>query len=76
MALLRRDLLDLLQRDPFQSFCVKLVDGNHHNVFFPLTISLLRGRVFAASPDGEWALFSYDKIASIESLFLEGSPIE
>jgi hypothetical protein len=71
MAPLYRDLLDLLERNPFQPFCIKLVNGDHHNIFYPRTVSLLRRRAFVASPDGEWVVFPFDKIASIESLYVE-----
>ena len=71
MAIVRRDLLGLLSREPFQPFCINLANGDRHVVFDPLTASLLRGRVFIASPDGEWAILPFDQIASIESLFVE-----
>jgi hypothetical protein len=69
---MRRDhLRELLAAEPFEPFRLKLVNGDIHDVFDPLTVSPARQEVFIALPDLNWVTFTYDKINSAESLIAD-----
>lgn len=64
-------LRQLLVRDPFEPFRIKLVNGDTHDVFDPQTVAPENRVVFIAYPDQNWAMFRYTKINSIESLIAD-----
>ena len=68
---MRVRLRRLLDATPFEPFRIKLVNGDHQDVFDPLTVSLERRVVFIASPDQNWCVFPVSKINSIESLIAD-----
>lgn len=61
--MIERELRALLQRQPFEPFRIKLVNGDGHDL-----VALLEDGVYVASQDGHWAEFPYDRFASFESL--------
>ena len=61
----------LLDADPFEPFRIKLVNGDHYDVFDPQTLSVERRVVFIASLDQNWVVFPVDKVNSIESLIAD-----
>jgi len=63
-----RELRELLLRDPFLSFRIKLVNGDAHDIAYPRNLALLTDSVYAAPFDGHWAQFPYHRIVSLESL--------
>jgi len=65
---IERELRALLQRQPFEPFRIKLVNGDGHDVLYPDLVALLEDGVYVASQDGHWAEFPYDRFASFESL--------
>ncbi len=65
-----QSLEDLFAAKPFEP-CLRLVNGDNHDVFYPHTVSLLRGSLNLYHADGNWAIIPYDKIAAIESLIAD-----
>lgn len=74
--MLLRDLRELLVKDPFDPFRIRLINGDFHDVADPVAFYIYRdgNRCFHASQDGHWALFTIDRIVSLESLMTESSP--
>jgi len=66
-----RDLLDLLRKDPFEPFRVRLVNGDAHDVSYPQNVVLTKRLFNIHSPDQHWVFFPLDKIASVESLLAD-----
>ena len=62
------DIAAALGRRPFEPFRIRLVNGDFHNVGYPLSMALLSAGVYIASQDGHWTVFPLTSIASIESL--------
>lgn len=65
-----RDILDLLARDPFVPFRIKLVNGDAHDVTHPALVAFLEEGLFISYSSGEWAEFPFAHVASLESLIL------
>ena len=64
----------LVEMDDYSSWVAdgfKLVNGDHHDVFDPQTVSLERTVVFIASQDQNWVVFPAAKVNSIESLIAD-----
>ena len=74
--MLLNDLLDLLEKDPFEPFRITLVNGSYHDISLPWTVTFLRRRVFITTIGGEWALFPFEMVVSLESLLadFQGGP--
>lgn len=70
------DLKELLAKEPFDPFRIRLVNGDSHDVFDPVLFYIYRDgtRCFYATHDGHWVLFTLDRIVSFESLFSESPP--
>ncbi len=69
--MLRDDLQDLIDKEPFEPFRIKLVNGDAHDVFHPQNVAVLTTTVNITPPDQNWVLFPIDKIASVESLIAD-----
>ena len=69
--MLREELQILIERDPFEPFRIKLVNGDSHDVFHPHNTAVLEWSVSITPPDQNWVLFPLDKIASIESIIAD-----
>ncbi len=69
--MLRDHLQDLIDRQPFEPFRIKLVNGDSCDVFYPQNVALLRDEVNINPPDQNWILFPIDKITSVESLIAD-----
>jgi len=62
-------LEELLQREPFEPFRIRVSSGDAYDVRTPHAVALLKNRVFIALPDGErWTFCPYLHIAAVESL--------
>jgi len=64
------EIRELLQRDPFEPFRIKLTNGDAYNIVDPNSVALGRRRLFVAFSDDadRWAVCSYLHVAAIESL--------
>jgi hypothetical protein len=68
---LRDDLRELLDHEPFEPFRVRLVNGDYHDIFYPQNVALLRFAVYLPQPDQNWVIFPINKIADIKSLIAD-----
>ena len=63
------DLRDLLTRDPFQPFRVRLTSGDHYDIRNPLSAAMMRSRLFIAVPRSDRSIYiPYLHIAALETL--------
>ena len=69
--MLRDELHDLIDREPFEPFRIKLVNGDVHDFFHPQNVAIQKTLVQVSPPDQNWFIFPIDKIASIESLIAD-----
>jgi hypothetical protein len=65
---MKEEVRKLLVREPFDPFRIKLINGDAHDVPYPMSAALLERTFFIAMNDGEWVEFRYSRIASLESL--------
>ena len=65
------DIRELLARDPFEPFRIKLVSGDAHDIFSPAVFHIMADeeRCFHASGDGTGYLFAVKYIVSLEAIF-------
>jgi hypothetical protein len=65
----RDDLKDLLTRDPFQPFRVRLTSGDHYDIRAPFCAAMLKSRLFIALPNSDRSVVvPYLHIAALETL--------
>jgi hypothetical protein len=63
------DLRDLLTRDPFVPFRVRLSSGDHFDIRDPLSAALMKSRLFIAVPNSDKSIYvPYLHIAALETL--------
>ena len=63
------DLKDLLTRDPFQPFRVRLTSGDHYDVRDPSLTVMMKSRLFIALPKSDRSVVvPYLHIAALETL--------
>jgi len=63
------ELRELLNRDPFEPFRVRLTSGDSYDMVDPNSVAVGRNRVFVFFTDRDaWAFFAYLHIAAVESL--------
>ncbi len=63
------DLKDLLTRDPFQPFRVRLTSGDHYDVRDPSLTVMMKSRLFIALPRSDRSVVvPYLHIAALETL--------
>ena len=63
------DLRELLTRDPFQPFRVRLTSGDHYDIRSPLSAALMKSRLFIALPNSDRTVYvPYLHIAALETL--------
>lgn len=63
------DLSELLKRDPFEPFRLRLSSGDAYDVRDPHSVAVMKNRLFMALPDGErWTFISYLHVAAVESI--------
>jgi hypothetical protein len=68
---IRRQLQELVQAEPFEPFRLKLVNGDFFDVCKPLGVAVQTKTVLLALGDQNWVVFPLDKLNSIESLISE-----
>ena len=67
--MIRSDIRELLDRDPFTPFRLILSSGKQYDVLDPETTVLLKSEIFIALPDGErWSIVPLLHVTSIETL--------
>ncbi len=67
--MIRDDLRELLDRDPFVPFRLVLSSGRHYDVLDPQMTVLLKSEIFIAFPDGERSsLIPLLHVTSVETL--------
>ena len=59
---------ELLEKDPFEPFVIKLTNGDVHVVQTPHAVALMGTQIFVAFPNGKWVFIPLTHIASVESL--------
>lgn len=63
------EIRNLLRREPFEPFRLRLTSGDTYDVLDPNTVALGRNRLFIAFTDGDrWTFVPYLHIAAVESL--------
>ncbi|MCK6483429.1 MAG: hypothetical protein L6R00_04750 [Phycisphaerae bacterium] len=63
------DIRELLTRDPFRPFRVRLSSGDHYDVRDPLSAALMKSRLFIALPHSDRSVYiPYLHIAALETL--------
>ena len=59
---------ELLDKDPFEAFVIRLTNGDVRVVQTPHSVALMGTRIFVAFPNDKWVFIPLRHIASIESL--------
>jgi hypothetical protein len=67
---IKRDIGELLGREPFVPFRIKLVNGDAHDITHPPLVAFLEEGLFVLYSSGEWAEFPFERVASLESLVM------
>lgn len=62
-----RSIQELLEKEPFESFRVRMSDGNFYEVTNPSLVVPMATKLFIALPEDRWKFLSYANITSIES---------
>lgn len=63
----REALQELLRKEPFEPFRIRLSSGDFYEVRDPSSVALMKNRAFIAMPDGErWSFCAYLHIAAVE----------
>jgi hypothetical protein len=60
-----------VDKEPFEPFRLKLVNGDWHDVFYPQNMVVMKTIVTLTPPDQNWVIFPIDKINSVESLIAD-----
>lgn len=67
--MIRDDIRQLLDREPFTPFRLILSSGKNYDIFDPETTVLLKSEIFIAFPDGErWSVVPLLHVASLETI--------
>ncbi len=63
------EILEVLDREPFEPFRIVLTSGESYIVRNPHAVAVLKSRLFIALDDGErWVFCPYLHIAAVEAL--------
>jgi hypothetical protein len=63
------EMRDLLQREPFEPFRIRLGSGDSYPISDPNSIALGKNRMFIAFSDSDrWAACPYLHVAAVESI--------
>jgi len=65
------EIRELLRRDPFEPFCIRLTSGDAYVVRDPQSVALGQRRLFIAFPEGDgdrWTFIAYLHVAALESV--------
>ena len=64
----RKDIIGLLERDPFEPFRVVTSAGVTYDVKNPHATAVMKSRLFITTRDDRWVLVPYLHIAALEKL--------
>lgn len=68
------DIRELLGRDPFEPFRIRLSSGDHYDVRDPWSVAVLKSRIFVAPVKAEaWVFIPYLHIAALEKVASRGN---
>jgi len=71
----RDEIRELLAREPFEPFRIRLTSGDSYDVVDPNSLALGKNRAFLAFADVDrWAAFPYLHVAAVESIADNGRP--
>ncbi len=63
------EIRELRAGEPFQPLRVRLTSGDHYDVRDPLSVALLRNRLFITLADGDhWVFVPFLHIAAVETI--------
>jgi hypothetical protein len=60
------DIVELLDREPFEPFRIRMSDGNHYDVMNPDLVVPMETKLFLALPKDRWKFLSYQDMTTIE----------
>ncbi len=60
------DVQELLDKEPFEAFRIRMSDGKFYDVINPDLAVAMESNFFLALPKGRWKLLSYLNMTSIE----------
>ena len=69
--MIRNHLRQLLAREPFEPFRIRLLSDLYHDVFDPATVVVEMLSVLILPHDQNWLIFPLDKINCLESLIAD-----
>lgn len=61
------DLQELLDREPFQPFRIRMADGKAYDVVNPALAVAMDSMLFLAFPKDRWKFLSYVNMTSVEN---------
>jgi hypothetical protein len=61
------DIQELLDREPFQPFRIRMSDGNAYEVTNPALVVPMETNLFIALPRDRWKFLSYLNMTSVEN---------
>jgi hypothetical protein len=64
----KKELEELLNKEPFEPFRVNTADGKHFDVINPRWAVAMDARIFIAFPDQTWTLIALRQVTSLQRL--------
>lgn len=61
------DLVELLEKEPFEPFRIRMSDGNAYDVTNPNLVVPMETKLFLALGKDRWKFLSYQNMTSVES---------
>jgi hypothetical protein len=61
------DLQELLEKEPFEAFRIRMSDGNAYDVTHPEWVVPMETKLFLALGNDRWKFLSYQNMTSVES---------
>ena len=61
------EIEELLEKEPFESFRIRMADGNAYDVTNPDLVVPMESKLFIALPKDRWKFLSYVLMASVEN---------
>jgi hypothetical protein len=64
----KKELEELLNKEPFEPFRVNTANGKHFDVINPRWAVAMDARIFIAFPDQTWTLIALRQVTSLQRL--------
>ncbi len=61
------DIQELLEKEPFHPFRIRMSDGLHYDVINPHVVVAMESNLFIAFPKDRWKFLSYQNMTSVEN---------